>query len=232
MIENDIAVNLNESINKITENSNYFIVKATNNIYKTKKIVSTLPPNLLVNTIQFTPSLPDKLINVCNSTHTWMGESIKIALRFPKPFWRNENSSGTIFSNVGPIPEMYDHSNYEDNSYALMGFLNGNYHIKTKAQRQELVLNQLRKYYGNDVDSMLDYHECVWNQEGETYFPYNYPITPHQNNGHSIFQPSYFDNKLLLAGTETSDLFPGYMDGAVRSAQLANQWIRNSLENT
>lgn len=39
-----------------------------------------------------------------------MGESIKVGLTYATPFWR-EKSSETIFSNVGPIPEMYDYSN-------------------------------------------------------------------------------------------------------------------------
>lgn len=38
-----------------------------------------------------------------------MGESIKVGLTYTTPFWR-EKSSETIFSNVGPIPEIYDHS--------------------------------------------------------------------------------------------------------------------------
>ena len=39
-----------------------------------------------------------------------MGESIKVGLTYATPLER-EKSSETIFSNVGPIPEMYDHSN-------------------------------------------------------------------------------------------------------------------------
>ena len=34
-----------------------------------------------------------------------MGESIKVGLTYATPFWR-EKSSETIFSNVGPIPEI------------------------------------------------------------------------------------------------------------------------------
>ena len=73
-----------------------------------------------------------------------MGESIKVGLTYAQPFWRSKNSSGTIVSNVGPIPEMYDHSNYEDSLFALKGFLNGVFHAATKEERKNLILNTLR----------------------------------------------------------------------------------------
>ena len=94
-----------------------------------------------------------------------MGESIKVALRYKQPFWRTEGKSGTIFSNVGPIPEMYDHSNLEDTQYALKGFLNGAYHIASREERQEIVLKQLSKYYGEQVRSFDAYEESIWRKE-------------------------------------------------------------------
>ncbi len=79
-----------------------------------------------------------------------MGESIKVGLTYATPLER-EKSSETIFSNVGPIPEMYDHSNAEETYFGLMGFLNGAYHSVSKEERLEMILKQLTKYYGNLV---------------------------------------------------------------------------------
>jgi monoamine oxidase len=67
-----------------------------------------------------------------------MGESIKVGLTYATPFWR-EKSSETIFSNVGPIPEMYDHSNAEETYFGLMGFLNWAYHSVSKEERLEMI---------------------------------------------------------------------------------------------
>lgn len=223
-------INLGEKVISIKKIDKHLQLTGTGNNYKAKYVISTLPPNLFINTITCAPELPNKVSELCQSTHTWMSESIKIALSYDKPFWRQEGLSGTVFSNVGPIPEMYDHSNFQDNTYALMGFLNGNYHISQKKQRKALVLNQLRKYYGNIVDSYLNYHEQVWNQESETYFPYSKPILPHQNNGDQLYQQSYLDNSLLIAGTETAKSYPGYMEGAIISAQTAYEWVNNNLE--
>ena len=84
-----------------------------------------------------------------------MSYSIKISLTYSVPFWRSENSSGTIVSNVGPIPEMYDHSNVEDNRFGLKGFLSGAYFGVTKQERLALILKQLEKYYGPQVHDFI-----------------------------------------------------------------------------
>ncbi len=43
-------------------------------------------------------------------------------------------------------------------------------------------------------------------------------LYPHQNNGNPIFNTSLFDDKLLISSSESALEFPGYMDGAVCSA--------------
>jgi monoamine oxidase len=189
--------------------------------YYCDKVVSTLPPYLFLKTIKTDPSLPNDITKIINKTHTWMGESIKVGLRYKVPFWRDKGMSGTIFSNVGPIPEMYDHSNKEDNNFALVGFFNGNYYTLSKKERKDMVLLQLEKYYGEKVYDYLDYEEKVWAQEPYTYIPYENHVLPHENNGNSLLRKSYMNGRLLLAGTETATSFPGYMDGAIESAYRA-----------
>lgn len=191
-----------------------------------KTVISTLPSNLLVNTTRFEPRLPRSFTDVANRTHTWMGESIKIALRYDEPFWRKKGATGTIFSNVGPITEMYDHSDYDDQNYALMGFLNNSFHGLSKKERKALVLRQLKKYYGNEVFNLIDYIETVWSRDKSTYHEYVSHVVPHQNQGHPIYQQAQYNGKLWFAGTETSREFPGYMEGAVRSAG----YVMKSLE--
>ncbi|MEL7219795.1 MAG: FAD-dependent oxidoreductase [Bacteroidota bacterium] len=65
------------------------------------RVIVTLPPYLWQSTIAFEPTLPHELTHSAKHTHTWMGESIKVGLRYAEPFWRKADSSGTIFSNVG-----------------------------------------------------------------------------------------------------------------------------------
>ncbi len=190
-----------------------------------KKVIATLPPNLFVQSIDIRPRLPAELLQIAKSTHIWMGESIKISLSYQQAFWRAPGFSGTIVSNVGPIPEMYDHADSENKYFALKGFLNSSYFSLKKAERLELILRQLEKYYGDQVRSFLDYQETVWRKEVFTYATYENHILPHQNGGHPIYQQAFLDGKLYLSGSETSPAFPGYMEGAVKSAQYVFQQL-------
>ncbi len=212
---------LSEKVKSIHKNSQGSTTVTTDTTkYEADIVISTLSPYLFYKSIFVEPNLPQALTNTAKLTHTWMGDSIKIALVFKEPFWRKDNGSGTIFSNVGPIPEMYDHCNFEDDFYALKGFFNGSYYSLTKEERLSKVLTQLEKYFGEEVNQYLFYEEAIWRNESLTFVPYEAHITPHQNNGHKVFQSAYLNNSLYLSGTETATQYSGYMEGAVRSAEF------------
>lgn len=218
-------IKLNTRIEKIEFTNEGIKAFAEAKIIHAKKVITTIPPNLLINTIKFIPSLPEMIVQLSKTTHTWMSESIKFALRYEEPFWRDDKLSGTVFSNVGPIPELYDHSNYEDTDYALMGFFNGSYHSLDKVERLEMILRQLRKYYGEKIDNYTSYHEAVWAKDKNVHFEYDSHIVPHQNNGNRHYESTHFEGKLLISGTETSSQYPGYMEGAIFAAKRAAKII-------
>jgi monoamine oxidase len=222
----DVDIELDCVVSSIQQLENGLLVKTSQGDVKAKKVVSTLPPFLFQKNIEVKPPLPLAFVDVSLKTHTWMGESIKIGLSYSQPFWKERGLSGTIFSNPGPIPEMYDHSNAENSAFALKGFLNGAYFSLTPEQRLELILKQLEKYYGPQVREYLDYQELIWQKEPLTFTPYSDHLFPHQNNGNEIFRKFYLNNNLFISGTETSEFFPGYMEGAVRSAQ----WVAEQLQ--
>ena len=221
-------ISLNQVVTNISSTTNGLSVKTKTDEFQANLVVSTLPPFLLTNTIEFNPILPEAFKKITATTHTWMGESIKVGLRYTTPFWRAKNSSGTIFSSVGPIPEMYDHADAKDQYFAIKGFFNGAYFSVSKEERLEMVLTQLEKYYGPQARNFVSYEEGVWRNEPFTFTPYNQHVLPHQNNGHAIFSDTLMNGKLYIAGAETANQHPGYMEGAVRSAQrVANQIIEH-----
>ncbi len=221
------AVQLNTAVQALSLQEDGVLVSTSQGTVVAETVVSTLPPHLLASSIAFTPELPATFRDIASSTHTWMGESIKVGLRYRKPFWKDDGPGGTIFSNVGPVSEMYDHSNVENDRFALKGFLNGTYFSLTRDQRRDMVLKQLRKYYGTAVDDYLEYEEAVWRQEEFTFSPYDQHVLPHQHNGHPLFREPLFGGRMLLAGSETAVLYPGYMDGAVRSAERIAKLLAN-----
>ncbi|WP_299764846.1 NAD(P)/FAD-dependent oxidoreductase [uncultured Dokdonia sp.] len=218
-------IHLNTIVTNIEVSDASIEVKTKDKTYTASKVISTLPPNLLATSIQFSPELPEEITTIAKKTHTWMGESIKFGVSYLTPFWRENNWSGTLFSNVGPITEMYDHATIESEKYALKGFLNSNLSNSTKEERKEKVLSQLTRTFGKRALEYISYEETVWQKQLFTYTPYENYVLPHQNNGQAIYQEVLYNNRFYIAGSETASYYGGYMEGAVQSAQQCFEHI-------
>lgn len=215
---------LNQKVITINGNDDVIEVITENSNFRADIVVSTIPPHLLVNSIHFSLKLERDLIEVANNTHTWMKDSIKFAVIYKTPFWKEKGLSGVGFSNVGPITEMYDHSDIDNKTFALMGFLNGDLIKKTKDYRELLIKNQLLKFFGEDGKKYLYYEEKVWSEEMFLNIDNGEFLSPHSNNGHPIYQKEYLKGKFIVAGSETSPSYGGYMEGAIfRGNQIVNQ---------
>ncbi|WP_432222459.1 flavin monoamine oxidase family protein [Flavobacterium sp. TMP13] len=218
----------NSKVTSIKEMDGYLEITTADGITsKASKVISTLPPHLLVQTIGFEPQLPESIEKLAKKTHTWMGESIKFSVEYATPFWRTNNYSGTLFSQASIIQEMYDHSTFDHNGYALKGFLNGGTHALSREERKEKVMLQLTKLFGTEANNYVDYHEKVWRDEPLTFFPYEQLLMGHENNGHPNYKNIFLNGKLFISGSETASQNPGYMEGAIVAAkEIAAQFLK------
>ena len=73
---------------------------------------------MATHSIEYQPELPTTLTEISGHTHTWMGESIKGAVTLQDPVWLS-HKTGSIFSQLGPFTELYDHSQIEKNEYVI-----------------------------------------------------------------------------------------------------------------
>ncbi|MFE3867342.1 flavin monoamine oxidase family protein [Flavobacterium sp. LS2P90] len=213
-------------ITTIKEVNNQLIVIDTfGNSYSADKVISTIPPNLLVNSVVFEPNLPENFTQLAKKTHTWMGESIKFAVEYKTSFWKQKNYSGTLFSQASIIQEMYDHSTADNSGFALKGFLNGGTSVLSREERKEKVIAQLATFFGAKASGYVAYYENVWKEEPLTFQPYEQLVLAHQNNGHSLYKNPLQNGKLYVSGAETATQNPGYMDGAIFAAKtIASQF--------
>jgi monoamine oxidase len=214
------SIYLNSTVISVKSHENKLVVETEKQTFVFDKLIITLPPKLFLDSIKFTPSLPEELKEIGQKTHTWMSESIKVALTYERPFWKTAQPIGSIFSNTGLVSEMYDHCNFEASRFALKGFINGGYAFTTKEERKKRVLQQLAVYFGSQVENYISYHEKIWRNEKYTHSDYDGFILPHQNNGHPVFQTQLMNGNLFIAGSETASEHPGYMDGAVESGKI------------
>ena len=219
---------LNEEVNEVNVIDDDVEVKTNSRTLNAGIVITTLPPATLIDQITFTPQLPNELVSLAEQTHTWMQDSIKVALTYKKPFWREEGKSGTIFSNVGPLTEFYDQSNVEKESYALVGFASGSCARFTKEQRIEKIEAQLKMVFGDEALQYESYHETGWyNEEFTKSNRQEDNLFPHQNGGHALYQAPLFDNKLFISGAETSKHHSGYMEGAIFAAESVVVKLKN-----
>ncbi|PKH66545.1 hypothetical protein CXF59_11430 [Flavobacterium sp. ALD4] len=219
-------IQLQTKVTAIKEVDNHLEVTDSDGIvYIGATVISTLPPHLLIQTITFEPILPDSIQQLARKTHTWMGESIKFAMEYASPFWRELNYSGTLFSQASIIQEMYDHNTSDNKGYALKGFLNGGTHTLSEEERKAKVILQLTKLFGTEAANYVEYHEKVWRDEPLTFFPYEQLLMGHENNGHPDYKKPLLNGKLYISGSETASANPGYMEGAVVAAKnIASQF--------
>ena len=227
--KNDVFLNQSVKDIKIYKNSVQVNAKEA---FEGHKVVLAIPPKLWAKKILFEPHLPSKLINIAEQTHTWMEDSIKIALTYKQPFWQQDNIPGTLFSNVGPITELYDHCNHKRSKYALCGFINSSFKNLTYEERRAAVINQIKNIFGVRAEAFIDYEECIWSKEANTYEASDVFLFPHQNNGNPIFKKSFFDDKLLISSAESASVFPGYMDGAVSAANETAEKLKEVKQGT
>ena len=224
----DINIKSNQRVVKINDENNVLEIISDKNTFHAKKVVITVPPQLAMQTMQFTPSLPTQLQEEMKSTHTWMSNAIKVALAFEKKFWRKKNLSGTLIAPNGPVIELYDHSNLQGNSYSLMGFANEALREHSPDNRKQVIIEFLTSYFGDQINDYTSYKEKDWLEDQFTATPFSKSIYMHPEYGSEVFEKSYMGDKLLFSGSETSGTFGGYMEGAVASAKRAAQFIHKT----
>jgi len=149
-----------------------------------------------------------------------MEDYIKIALTYAQPFWEEMDLPGMLFSNTGPITELYDHNNHERSKYALCSFIDSSLKNLTYSDRRKYVINQLKNVFGVKAEEFTNYEECLWSNEENTFETSDTFLLPHQNNGNPIYNKALLNDKILIYITEASSEFPRYMEGAVHSAHI------------
>lgn len=218
---------LNEPIHQIDFSGNTVVLEGQK-IHSANRVILSCPPRLWEQQVKIHPPLPAELLDMARNTHTWMQESVKAALVYPRPFWRERGLSGALFSNEGPMTELYDHCDEGVSFYALCGFVHPGYIQLTPEQRKKAIIDQLTQALGPDAQGEIGYSEVNWSAERFTTGREGPFVYPHQNNGDILYQNSYFEGRLILSGTETSPHRGGYMEGAVYASLKAVAQILKS----
>lgn len=190
-------------------------------------VILALPPSLAVATIDFTATLDPHVAAIATRTAVWMGEAVKAVAVYQTPFWREQGLAGAAVSYRGPFREFHDMSGADGDPPALFGFAPAaELTHRTRQQIQFAYLDQLVRLFGPQAAKPVAVHAKDWSQERWTTPPPGPgPLATTAGFGHPIYGAANPSDSILWASTETSELHPGHLDGAVHAGMRAARTI-------
>eukprot|EP01038_Epipyxis_sp_PR26KG_P011921 gene11921-15953_t len=226
-------------------------------IFEANYVVIAMPPRTIVKSIIFDPPLPSNKLDIMKSTPTWMSTSGKVGFIYSSRFWVSKEFSGTVFSDKGPLRQIWDNSYFIDNDsithstvdksndnnnknngnkdvncFVLAGFVfddDLDYLADVNTINQH-ILPQLVDKFGEEARNPLHIVYKSWRDDP---FIYSDSIFDNENIksipfGHELLTQS-LDHRIFFAGTETAANEHGHMNGAVIAGLRAADEILSML---
>jgi monoamine oxidase len=187
--------------------------------FEGRQIIVTTPP-LLAGRIDYEPALPSWREQLTQRTP--MGSVIKCQVIYDEPFWREEGLCGQATGDVEGARIVFDNSPPDGSPGVLLAFLEGDEARRLGRQtadlRRRAVIESLVGYFGPRAGKPENFLELDWQQEKWSGGCYGTLFGPNvwTRYGHALREPV---GPIHWAGTETSSIWAGYMEGAVRSGE-------------
>jgi monoamine oxidase len=223
-------VHRHAAVRRIVQHAHSVVVETDKLHVKARRVVVAVPPALAAR-IEYDPLLPaarDQL-----TQRMPMGALMKVEAVYAKPFWRKDGLTGQFLTVGGPVGYAFDNSPPDGSVGVLAGFVGGVQNLKwaprTLAHRRQAVLDQyVRIFHDERFGKPLQYFDHDWTREEWTRGGPTAVFGPGTllDYGHALRTPV---GRIHWAGTETSDYWQGYMDGAVRSGERAAAEVHAKL---
>jgi monoamine oxidase len=187
--------------------------------FKAGRVIVALPP-AMAGRIAYDPILPalrDQL-----TQRMPMGWYAKVEAVYPTPFWRSDGLSGQVVSDTGPVRTTFDNTPPDGTPGVLMGFIAADdgrvWSQLSASERRDAALGSFARYFGPAALAAIQYVEKDWTaEEWSRGDPVGLmPPGVLTQYGPALRSPV---GRIHWAGTETAEMWTGYMDGAVRSGE-------------
>lgn len=197
--------------------------------FEVRRLIVAMPPHLAVR-IGFDPPLPHA--RTALQERFSMGQTIKCHVLYDEPFWRTEGMSGEVVSTRGPLSVVFDNSPADGASGALLGFSVGapgrDLGSMPEDRRRAAVIGELARWFGPRARDVRAYMDKDWAADPWTGgCPVSSP-TPGALSAYGSTLRAQM-GPIHWAGTETSDRWTGYMEGAVLSGERAADEALHSM---
>ena len=217
----DEVLRLGCEVRALTQDGTGVTVHHTNGADRAEQVIVTLPP-ALAGRLRYDPPLPASRDGLTQQLP--MGSVIKVQAAYDAPFWRDEGLSGQVVSLEDPFSVVFDDSPPDGSSGVLVGFFEAS-HARAAAElshekRRALAVDCLTRYFGPRAARVSEYVERDWAAEPFTRGCYGGRLgTGVWTQYGAALVPAV--GRIHWAGAESSDLWNGYMDGAIRSGRRA-----------
>jgi monoamine oxidase len=220
---------LRAPVRVVAQNGDGVRVVADGTTVEARHVILAVPP-ALASRLAYSPALPRGKAALLKALVP--GSLTKAEAVYDRPFWRDAGLSGQGVADVGPANTIFDNSPPDGSPGVLFGFIGGSSHpawARLPAdQRRAQVLENLAVFVGDQARLPVDYIEQDWTKETWTR---GCPVA-HVGPGVLTKYGPWLRRavgKVHFAGTETSDYWLGYMDGAVRSGERAAREVLGAL---
>jgi monoamine oxidase len=185
------------------------------------RVVVAMSPAMSAR-IAYTPALPavrDQL-----SQRVPLGSIVKCIGVYDEPFWRADGLSGQALSDRGPVKFVFDNSPPDGSPGILLGFVAGAdaraFSRLSPAERRTAALACFGRWFGPRATEPADYVEKIWAADAWARGGYAGYMPPRvwTTIGPALTEPV---GRIHWAGSETSAICMGSMDGAVRAGKRA-----------
>jgi monoamine oxidase len=220
---------LKAPVHRIEQGHGRVKVHADGIVVDAREVIVAIPP-VLAAKIHFAPKLPAGHLKLLKNTTP--GRLIKWEAVYDRPFWRDAGLSGQAVSELGPANTTFDNTPPSGSPGILFGFVGGEEARKfaklSRSARRDAVLGNFVTYFGDEARNPKSSFEMDWTQEAWTK---GCPVGHTGLNVLHRYGP-YLRKKfghVHWAGTEVATYWSGYMDGAVRSGEVAAREVLKAL---
>jgi monoamine oxidase len=191
-----------------------------------RQVVMAIHP-ALCQQLQFDPPLPAPRAAL---QRAWPAHSParKTAMVYARPFWRSKGLNGHIFQVGGPVIWAWDNSPPNGEIGVINAFVQNAWLPSEPQAAQRALVQVYAQALGREALSPVSYHDHDWSRADPWTVTCVSAIPPRfwTTHGEALRPPC---GRLIWSGTETADIWAGYMDGAVRSGHQAALQALNAL---
>jgi monoamine oxidase len=188
-------------------------------------------PLALASSLSYDPALP--LQREFLHQRALGGSVCKVVALYDTPFWREDGLSGESFSFDSDIILTMDTSPVDDRAGVMMCFIVGpaanRFGMREPGERRESVIQSLVARFGPAAALPVEVFEQDWSKEEFSRGAYfaHFPPGALTQYGPALREPW---GRAHWAGSETSVVSLGTIDGAIRSGERAAQEVLDALQ--